>query len=209
MGCIEVGYFFEDIAQAEFLRSILERVAREERGAAIELSPEIFCTERGSRVVTVFREYMRDFRRDGGRSLSHDLLVVARDCDRRGRAESVRPFHEAASGAGFPEDRICFATPDPNIQRWYLADTGAFARATRSEAIQPLPYVSCRENRTYYKDRINSALDLSGLPLALEGAEYGRDIARLIDMDHVGRNVNNNFNEFVSCIKRVFRAAGQ
>ena len=209
MSRIEVGYFFEDYAQEKFLQSIFERVVREAAGPGIEIVPEFFCREGGSRIITEFRNYMREFGREGGASLSHDLLVVARDCDRRGRPESIRPFLEAASRAGFPEDRICFATPDPNIQRWYLADTRAFAKATRSEEISPLPYVPCRENRTYYKDRIKSALNISGLSPALDGAEYGRDIAGLIDMDYVGRNVNNNFSEFVSCLRRVSMAVGQ
>lgn len=115
MDSIEVGYFFEDIAQSQFLQSIFERVVREARGPEIEIVPEIFCDEGGSKVITIFRNYMKDFKREGIRSLTHDLLVVARDCDRRSRLESIKPFLDAASGADFPEDRICFATPDPNI----------------------------------------------------------------------------------------------
>jgi len=110
---MRIYYFLEDRAQETFVKSLVERVAREE-GARVQ--HHVRAASYGSRAFKEFKNFARDLKR--GRSLvEFDLLVVALDGNCKGYAKRARQIQKVVESSGFEERLIC-CIPDPHIERW-------------------------------------------------------------------------------------------
>ncbi|MFO8058627.1 MAG: hypothetical protein R6V10_15180 [bacterium] len=135
--------------------------------------------------------------------MPYDALVVGHDCNCKGKEKIKKKFSKPAQMAGYPEDRIIYALPDPYIERWYLADPRALLETIEgSESPGEIPYVHKKGKQTFYKDKMDETLQKNGIRSPLAGAELGDQIAERVDIGKLG-NVDPNFKDFHEAIRRL------
>jgi hypothetical protein len=195
---IKIGLFCEDYAHETMINGLVSRLFRE-RGINFEI--DTICSGGGSKVIGKFKDYMATFRKSKS-ALSHDLLIIVHDCNCKGKLKVQEPFIKEAKKSRFPEDIICFFLPDPYIQRWYLADGRAFLSAINGNVPpKTYGYIHDKRRKDYYKNVLDEELKRNDILSPLIGAEYGSQIADLIDFQAMG-TVDTNFPEAVECIIR-------
>lgn len=196
---VRIGWFFEDVAHKNFITALVKRVLRE-KGMEVENTAPL-CERGGSLINTRFKEYMSDWGKQREKGLEYDLIVVVHDCNCKGKEDIKKKFQPKARKAQYPEDRICYAVPDPYIERWYLADTQGFKKAIEGQhAPDKQPYVHNKNQKSFYKDKVEETIKSNEIQSALTGAEYGDRIAEFIDLETVGE-VDQNFKEFIESLR--------
>jgi hypothetical protein len=118
-----VDLFAEDRAHEEWLRSLLARLGRE-TGKNIIVRVRSARGGHG-RVIDELQTYQLMRRRTISTSFP-DLLVIAIDANCRNFVAAQQEIQDAPN----PEFQhlAIKATPDPHIERWYLADLESFHR---------------------------------------------------------------------------------
>jgi len=174
-----VECFVEDRAHEEFLVPLMERVAQEEN---VTLRWRLRIARGGRpRVMTAYREYQIVLEKTG--AATADLMVVSIDGNCATFADARR------SVRGRTRDRyahmLVVASPDPHIERWYLADPKSFQAivGTRPK-IGPEKCL-----RDHYKQVLANAVRRAGHPQTRRGVEFGRELARAMDLFRAGKNV--------------------
>lgn len=169
----------EDRAHEEFLVPLMERVAQEEN---LALRWRLRIARGGRpRVMTAYREYQVVRAKMGG--VAADLMVVSIDgnCATFAEArESVR-----AKTLDRYTHTLVVASPDPHIERWYMADPESF-RAIVGTRPKVGPEKCLRD---HYKRALAAAVQRAGHPQTRQGVEFGRELARAMDLFRAGKNV--------------------
>ncbi len=193
-----VGYFLEDIAHAQFVTAVVQRVAD---GLRLSVTHDVRNASGGrGRVLHELRNYLRDM--CAGHLEMAPLIVVAIDgnCSRwqRRRGEIV----DMARRAGYLGNVVC-AVPNPHIERWYLVDTEAFRKAVPGSNPRQLPARKCK--RDYYKTELIEAFRAAGVIPQLGGAEYAREIVAEMCLDRVARR-DSAFRNFLADLRTALKA---
>lgn len=192
MDKISIGYFLEDIAQEDFLKSLVARVAQEIGLAHQEVRHEVRNATGGQGMVL---NELKRFLRDVGREREHPfaLLVIAIDGNCRGYREKRDDILEIVERSGYPGPVVC-AVPDPHIERWYLADSRGLQQVLDTDIVPKVPDYKCQ--RDLYKQALHEAIRRTGIIPLLGGVEYGSDIAENLDLYTVGRT-DAGFKHFI------------
>ncbi len=182
---IKIGYFLEDVAHRAFITAFVKRLLKHKYGDDLQVEGDIFCESGGSKEINSFRAFLKEWKKDSDISLPYHSLVIGHDCNCKGKETIKKKFSKPASKAGYPEDRIIYALPDPYIERWYLADPRAFLETIEgNEPPGEIPYVHKKGKQTFYKDKMQETLWKNGIGSSLAGAELGDRIAELVDIIH-------------------------
>ena len=94
------------------------------------------------------------------------------------------------------------ASPDPHIEKWYMADTAAFERVVGSRP--RLGKKKCDKDR--YKAMLAKAIRDAGRPLTLGGIEFAPDLVRESDLYQAGKT-DKSLKRFCDELRTALRAA--
>ena len=198
---IRIIYFLEDRAQEGFIKALVKRVASEESIASDSLIHDVRSARGGSRIVTEFKNFIRDTREF--RAIDIDFLVVAIDGNCKGHRERVEQLEKKIKSDHPLKERVVYAVPDPHIERWYIMDQRALKVDIGLHRVPSLPSYKCR--RSHYKQVLNQALKESNVDSLLGGAEYAERIVDSIrNLGSLGQQ-NADFQVFVEDLRRTLR----
>lgn len=196
---IRVGYFLEDIAQEAFILSLVTRIA-EEVGmpeTALDHDSRSAIGGRGT-VTSELRRFLRDVRRGDERPF--DVLVVAIDANCCGYSERRNEIRHIVDQTDY-HGTVVYAIPDPHIERWYLEDSQGLREVVDADIQPQTPPYKCE--RGLYKLALREAFQEAGIHAPLGGAEYGPEIAEVLDLYEVG-NADAAFRHFVTDLRAFF-----
>lgn len=182
-----VDLFAEDRAHEEWLRPLLERVAREEN---VSVRIRVRSARGGhGRVMHELKTYQQALARRIGAS-TPDLLVVAIDANCSSFVETQKKVQSALQ----VQFQTCTvkATPDPHIERWFLADRQAFHQVV---GITP-QFEEGKCERDYYKRVLAEAVEQAGHPPTLGGIEFAQDLVEHLDYYRAG-SADSSFKHFL------------
>jgi len=185
--------FVEDYGHEEFIRALIERLARE-HGVSLKIVPRNVRGGYG-KVITELRSYLRDLERE--REDLPDLLVVSTDANCNGYAKRKREVDEINDK--FKEFTLC-AIPDPHIERWLLLDSAAFKSVLGKGC--KAPDQKCSRDR--YKHLLLEAMQNAGVLPPLGGVEYAEEIINAMDLQRM-ETVNASFGKFLKDLQNKFR----
>jgi hypothetical protein len=177
---LTIGCFLEDIAQEQFITSLVQRVASD---LNVPVASDVRNATGGKgRVMDEFQRYLRDAQR--GRVTLHPVLVVVIDGNCMSHLAKRRQIEQAQAYTGYAGTIVC-AVPDPHIERWYLADTQGFGRAIQGSRPPELPAYKCERDR--YKHTLRQAFHTAGIEPQLGGAEYAGENVAQMDLYRAGQ----------------------
>ena len=186
----------EDRAHEEFLVPLMERVAQEEN---LTLRWQLRIARGGRpRVMTAYREYQIVLAKTGAPTA--DLMIVSID-------GNCATFSEARQSVRTKtldryEHMLVVACPDPHIERWYLADPKSFQAVVGTR-----PKVGPEKClRDHYKGALANAVRRAGHPQTRRGVEFGRELARSMDLFRAGKNAPS-LKAFVGDLREGLRRA--
>lgn len=172
-----IDVFAEDQAHEAFIRPLVARIAREE-----------------SKTVDV---RVRSARGGHGKALSEfstyqklviagqeypDIIVVCIDGNCKGTVAARNEIRGRVRTefAG----RVVIASPNPHIERWYIADPDSFQSVVGSR-----PALGKRKcERGLYKGRLAQSIAAGGHQRTLGGVEFAEEIVEGMDFYRAGRN---------------------
>ncbi len=170
---LRIDLFAEDRGHEMLLKPLLERLARE-RDRDVEVSVRSARGGHG-RAIAELKLYQNSLTKKIGSGTLPDILVVAIDGNCSGFAEAQRTTRSALIEE-FPT-RTVVATPDPHIEKWYLADLEAF-----HQVVGASPSVGKQKcKRDVYKGLLADAVRKAGHPPTLGGIEFARELAEVMD----------------------------
>ena len=176
---VVVDLFVEDRAHEELLKPLFARVAREEH---VDVSLRVRSARGGhGRAIREFELYQDLVEKGVVGGVPPDLLIVAIDgnCSTFPRA---RKAIEAVTRAPF-SDRLVVASPDPHVERWYLADPASF-----ETIVGHRPRIGKKKcARDHYKRLLATEIQQAGHPATLGGIEFAREIVAGMDLYRAGK----------------------
>jgi hypothetical protein len=173
-----IDLFAEDRAHETFLCPLLERLARENEK---EVRVRVRSARGGhGQAIAELRIYQRGFEKGIGGQLP-DLLVVAIHANCASYAAIQKAVQEALREP-FAE-RSIKATPDPHIEKWFLADLQAFHQVV---GITP-SFKAEKCERDYYKRVLAQSVVDAGHPQTLGGIEFARELAEALNYYRAGK----------------------
>jgi hypothetical protein len=189
----EIALFVEDHAHYEFLKALIERLARE-HGLVIRLDWR--NVRRGhNAVIQELKQFLRDLMR--GRSGYPDLIVVATDANCKGIAQRVKEIREVTDATAA---RVICAVPDPHVERWLLVDSAAFKAVLGRGCAAPDQ--KCEKAR--YKRLLIEAIRQAGITPNLGGIEFAADIVASMNLELAGR-LDPSLQRFLDEMNGVLR----
>ncbi len=109
------------------------------------------------------------------------MLVVAIDANCATYASAQRMVEDCLNDEW--KASVVKATPDPHVERWYLADAEAF-----HEVVGIAPSVTQDKcERDYYKSVLARAIVDAGHPPTLGGLEFARELVEAMDFYRAGK----------------------
>jgi hypothetical protein len=175
-----VTVFAEDRGHEEFLRAVIERLAKE---IGLEVEVRIQSARGGHgralRELKLFQSVLLGAL--SGVPLP-DLIVIGIDSN----CQSIAAMRQSIQSALDQRliERTIIACPEPHVERWYLADPVAF-----SEAVGPAPTLGktkCGKDR--YKTILARAVSDAGHISPQGGLEFAHEIVARTDWYRAGKS---------------------
>ena len=193
---LTVDLFAEDRAHEEFLRPIIHRVADEEQ---TDVVIRVRSARGGhGRAIDEFKLYQSVLMTHGLSGASPDIVVVAVDGNCMTFAKK-REQIQAATDASLSASVVA-ASPDPHVERWYVADPVSFAVVVGSQPV--LGTAKCE--RDHYKGVLANAVRRGGHPPTLGGVEFAGELVAAMDLFRAGKN-DRSFKAFIDDLRRELR----
>lgn len=189
-----VALIAEDEAHEAFVRALVRRLATEAQ-VYIALST---VTGRGGSAVAIsgLEAYQRALRRT---TSIPALLIVAIDSNCKGW-NATQALIKAKIDDGLFTN-VAVASPDPHVEKWYLADPvglqkhfGTLPKAPKDKCV-----------RGIYKHALIDYLVASGNMVTIGGAEFADEIVGAMDLYRAGKN-DAALKAFVDSIRNCFKA---
>jgi len=198
---ITIGYFLEDIAHAQFITALVNRIALEQKIADSNLHHEI-RNAIGGVSIQEFKRFLRDYTQ--GRENAFDVVIAAIDSNCKSYREMRDQILQSRDQAGYGGFVVC-AVPEPHVERWYLADLAACQRTLGMSNPPQCPPFSCEKG--LYKRALIKAIKSTGLVPQLGGAEFGAAIATEMDFYKAGR-ADPSLGHFIQDMRDAFVRLG-
>lgn len=192
---LQVVCFFEDIAHERFITALIKRAAEEQN---VIPAIKVLNATHGSRMWKEFRQYLRDLKAQV--TPLPDVFIVVKDGNCQKATEVVRKIEDEVKRASVPIPRLVCAVPDPHIERWYLEDQQAFKKVLSRAQPKKLRY-KCGPDR--YKRALIEAIRAAGVEPLLGGAEYGEDIAKVLDPSRLDRSFKTFWKVLCSALGEI------
>lgn len=186
-------FYLEDAAQEALIPHLVERLIRDE-GKNISNYDLRVLGARGGGSISAYRNYLKQVKKR--KNLSADLLIVGSDGNCNGFTTRRQQLEKAAKNVPYP--LVITAIPDPHIERWYLLDGPALAKVAEVAVQAVAPTVKCDKN--YYKNLLKKTFTDQKLFPPLGGAEYGPDVAKIMDL-HTAGTIDHSFRDFVDQVR--------
>ena len=197
---LNIGYFLEDVAHENFVKTLVTRVALEMGFSSEDLNHDVRNAIGGKgRATRELRQFLRDVKSGG--ELPFTILVVAIDGNCQRDREKRDEIAKIVQQTNYPGTPVC-VVPDPHIERWYLIDQNAFCKAIEIDFRPEIPSYKCEWGR--YKRAMQEAFSKADLAPPLGGAEYGEDIALKIVFYTVQRE-DAAFKHFISELRAALQ----
>ena len=193
-----VDLFVEDRAHEAFVRALVARIAREE-----QVSTQVQArSARGGhpRALAEFGTYQALLDKGASPGRVPDLVVVVID----GNCSPARKKREEIRKATRPRllDRIVAGTPNPHVERWFLADPDSFHRV-----IGHRPVVGREKcERARYKRLLADAIRQGSQPATLGGIEFAAELVDAMNLYRASRS-DSSLKTFVDDLRGRFREA--
>lgn len=188
----DVLLFGEDAGHAVVLQALVERLATERR---LDVRLHVRRARGGhGRMLTELAEFARHFER--GRQSLPDLLLIGRDANCQGYAETKQAVEKALGG--YPGPRVV-AAPDPHVERWLLLDSAAFKKVLGKGC--PAPDCKCEKDR--YKRLLIQAIRAAGIKPLVGGIEYAEDLVKTMDLARV-ESADASLGRFLRDLRKHF-----
>ncbi len=191
---LSVGLFVEDRAHEEFLKPLIERMARE-AGKTVRIRS--YSASGGHpRALDELQTFQMLVAR-GVMGLSEpDILVVGIDANCHPWSKARQRVLDRLSAT--LRQKVAVACPDPHIERWFMADPGSFERILGRR-----PRVGKRKcERDRYKRILASTIAQAGYPAGLGGIEFAVDIVAAMDLYEAGRN-EKSLKQFIDAARTL------
>jgi hypothetical protein len=189
-----IDLFVEDRAHEEFLKALVQRLARE-ASLAIEVRVR---SARGGHGLALkeLGLYQHGVEKGLAGLTQPDVLVVGIDANCRPFSEARKSVEDSIAPAF--KNTTAIACPDPHVERWYLADPESF-----KEAVGKQPRLGRKKcERDLYKNRLAQAVAAAGHPPTLGGLEFAQDIVEAMDLYRAGKN-ERSLKHFLDDIRKV------
>lgn len=191
----KIALFGEDTGHETFLTALLNRVASDS-GVGSRIIP---LSSRGgiTKVSYEFKKYLEDVSKYVADR--PDLIILATDSNCTGFNKRRQQMEEAA--ASFPElkELVCYAIPDPHIERWMLLDAEAFKRVLGRGCT--LPALKCEKGE--YKRLLEQEIRDAGARPLIGGFEYAEEIVN--EMNLANAEISEpTFGKLMKCLKATF-----
>jgi len=173
----EVSLFGEDAGHEAVLKALLARMAAD-YGVQIRVR-SLSATGGLSRVHYKFGIYLNDIAK--GIVAVPDMIVVATDGNCKGYTTRLQEIERVAEPHPNLGAIVVYAIPDPHIERWLLADPGAF-KAVLGRGCN-LPQHKCQ--KAFYKELLAQEVQAAHVKPILGGLEYAEDIIGAMDLARV------------------------
>jgi len=160
--------FFEDIAHEAFITRLIQRASQEQ---SRDVTIDTRNATGGAKLWSELKAFLRDLKQE---TSLPDILVVVIDGD----CDPQQRYDQAERLIRGQVPYYVIGVPDPHIERWYLEDPNALPQVV-SNATPQLPHHKCQ--KSLYKNALRDALRAAGLEPVLSGAEYGAEIAAVLD----------------------------
>lgn len=171
----DVALFGEDQGHETFLSALINRLSNEHN---IPVNLKTYSSRGGlTRVHYEFNKFLSDVSKL--RIQRPHLIVLATDSNCMGYLKRRQQMEEVANAFGDLREVVCYAIPDPHVERWMLVDSHAFKEAV-GKGCQPLPKVKCAKDE--YKKLLEDEIRKAGKTPLLGGFEYADDIVAQIDL---------------------------
>lgn len=176
----EVSLFGEDEFHELFLVALVNRLSAD-RGVPVHVTT---YSARGgiTRMHHELGEFLRDLERSAGALPDAILAATDANCqgyvERRGVLEGVADRHPRF------QYLMVYAIPDPHVERWMMADPGAFAKVLGKGC--DFPARKCE--RGLYKDLLARAIRDAGVRAPLGGREFADDVVGAMDLPRACAN---------------------
>jgi hypothetical protein len=194
---VTVDVFVEDRAHEAFLVPLLLRVARDER---VDVAARVRSARGGHpRAVDELKLYQEILVRAPGTG-PPDLLIVGIDGNCASFSKARRSIEDAAHAS--LSDRLVVASPDPHVERWYLADPESFRRIVGRRP--SLGRKKCV--RDHYKRLLARAIREAGHPAPLGGIEFAAELVEGMDLYRAGK-ADHSLKAFVDELRGHLRRA--
>jgi len=174
--------FFEDIAHEAFITRLIQRAAQEQ---SKDVTIDTRNATGGAKLWGELKAFLRDLKQE---TSLPDILVVVIDGD-------CTPQERYKRAEGLIQGQVPYyviGVPDPHIERWYLEDTKALPQVLSDAQPNP-PCPKCQKD--WYKNALREAIRAAGVEPLLGGAEYGGDIASVLDPITISRK-DSSFDKF-------------
>ena len=174
----QVRLFGEDLGHELVGTALLERLAREE-GQSVHVIAESARGGRG-RAMAELVAWQRAVQR-GTRTGTGDALVVLIDGNCEGVASTKRQIEQKITPGVWPE--VVIGVPDPHVERWLIADPGAFHAVVDA----PPPQDPGKCGRDVYKRLIRERMVSAGVPPLSSVLEFAPEIMGRLDLGVASR----------------------
>ena len=176
---VSVDVFVEDRAHEAFLVPLLLRIAKEEE---VPVSARVRSARGGhSRAITELKLYQDLVTRGVAGTTYPDLLIVGIDGNCSTFAKARQAIEDAIHTS--LSNRLVVASPDPHVERWYLADPESF-----NTVVGQRPIVGKKKcARDHYKRVLVKSVLQAGHPATLGGIEFGSELVDGMDLYRAGR----------------------
>lgn len=188
-----IAYFLEDAGQEAIIPPLAKRLIRE-AGKLAEDFDHRTLSARGGGSISSYKRFLADANRR--MHLPADLLIVGSDGNCKGFATRRDEIKAVAANPPYPI--VVTAVPDPHVERWYLLDPSALAKAAGISKMPALPAHKCEKD--YYKQLLRSAFTHSPIIPLLGGTEYGALVADKMDL-YAASKADHGLAEFVDGVK--------
>lgn len=176
---VVVDVFVEDRAHEAFLVPLLLRIAK---GEEIPVAPRVRAARGGhARAIAELKLYQDLVTRGVAGTTHPDLLIVGIDGNCSTFARARRAIEEATRPP--LSDRLVVASPDPHVERWYLADPESF-----KTVVGQRPVVGKKKcARDHYKRVLAKTVRQAGHPATLGGIEFAPELVEGMDLYRAGK----------------------
>lgn len=191
-----VDLYCEDRGHEQFVRALIQRLAREER---LPVAAHTASGRGGhGRAVTEFRAWQKKMQKGEGRV--PELLILTIDANCSDWNGFHKDLEEAIDPTVFP--RWVVGCPEPHVERWCLADPTSFRQVVGG----PAPDDPGKCERALYKRLLRESILAAGQLILTDEMEFAPELVQAMDLYRAGKR-QRSLGRFVDELRLAIRSS--